>query len=271
VDNITICPLSSGTLAAALTSRVWHDRLLGGNREVRLKVQCIFVTSGNNTIFSRELDRRTVRSDLVSPCENPSLRTDFKHDPLIDWARENRRSLVLSCLTLVRRWIAVGKPPGALPLGSYAHYARVMGGIMDACGVDGFLANRARTVAANPEAVRWNALASAWYAQHKHGLLSTAQVWDVIMHAEGLAELFYDVLREGAHLSQKQRLGKALEAHKNRVFAATDDGKPPRTTPWRLVRSAASSPTGNALWRLQEPEKPCDGADDDQQQDRVPY
>jgi hypothetical protein len=253
VDNITTCPLSSGALAAALTGRNWKDRLLGGNKDVRLRVQSIFASSGNNVTFSRELDRRSVRINLFARSENPSLLKGpdpgipWKHDPLLEWARENHAALVAACLTLCCRWIAAGKPSGSQVMGSYREYARVMGGVLDCCGVQGFLGNQVQIVTINPEASRWNALISEWSSRHKTNLVSTAGVWDLIMKAEGLAERFYDLLRDGTHLSQKQRLGKALEANRGRVFTATLDET---SSSWRLIRSEAVTADKNALWRL---------------------
>jgi hypothetical protein len=268
LDNITLCPLDSGTLAAAWTVRFWRDRILGGNKEARAKVQTVFISTGNNVIFSRELDRRTVSIELLAPRENPSLRTGFKHDPLIDWARANRRTLVEACLTLVRRWIADGMPPGGQAMGSYGNYARVMGGILGSCGVEKFLANRARRVAANPEAARWNLLVSEWYRLRQTTLISTAELWDLIMGLEGLGERFHDLLGDGGHLSQKQRLGKALERAEGRVFTATVEKTP---SEWRLVRSDATTANKTALWRLQDPKVRLEEDSEDEDHEPVPF
>jgi hypothetical protein len=238
-------PVSSGVLAAAWTSRYWKDRILGGQREARVKVQAVFMSTGNNITWSRELERRIVPIELVALSENPSLRTGFRHDPLLDWARRNHRALVRACLTLCRHWVADGMPPGAEVMGSYENYARVMGGILNSCGVEGFLANRARRVARNPEAVRWSLLVAEWHRQHAGRLVSTGNLWDMIRLDEGLTERFAEVIGDGSELSQKQRLGRALERVEGRVFGA-----------WRLVRSEARSSTKNALWQLRDPSVP---------------
>ncbi len=55
----------------------WRDWVLGGNDEARIKVQAVFMSSGNNVAFSRELNRRLVPIELTAWEEIPSLRTGF--------------------------------------------------------------------------------------------------------------------------------------------------------------------------------------------------
>jgi hypothetical protein len=239
-------PVESGTLAMAWTVRCYRDRLLGGNKEARVKIQTVFMSSGNNVMFSRELNRRVVRIELLATTENPSLRTGFKHDPLLDWARENRWELTRACLVLCRHWIAEGRPPGTQVMGSYESYVRTMGGILGACGVEGFLANRPRAVIRDPESDRWGELVSEWHRQHGTRLVSTADVWKIIGGDEDLAQRFGELLGEGSHNSQKTRLGRALEKHENRVWSG-----------WRIVRSSVRrSANKTTLWRLQDPNEP---------------
>src|SRR5262249_41388783 len=98
-------PADSPSLASALTQRFWTDGILGGNKEACVKVSCVFLATGNNVGFSRELARRVVPVRLLAGEEDPSSRTGFRHDPLEAWARANRRALVGACLTLCRHWV----------------------------------------------------------------------------------------------------------------------------------------------------------------------
>ena len=85
--NRSYHPVDSGALAMAWTVRNWRDRILGKSEEVDVRVQTIFASTGNNVLFSRELERRIVSIELQSTVENPSLREGFKHHPLIAWTR----------------------------------------------------------------------------------------------------------------------------------------------------------------------------------------
>ena len=66
----------------------------------------------------------------------------FRHR-LPEWALLNRAELVRACLILCRAWIAAGKheAPSRPTLGMFESWARVMGGILHACHLPGFLAN----------------------------------------------------------------------------------------------------------------------------------
>jgi hypothetical protein len=252
--------VDSGTLAMAWTARHWRDRILGGNKEARVKIRTIFVSTGNNVTFSRELERRIVPIELLASIENPSLRTGFRHDPLLDWARENRRALVEACLTLCQRWIVAGMPPGNSTMGSYESYARTMGGILAACGVSGFLANRSRRAVGLSQSDRWSALITEWRRIHGVKLVSTAQLWELIRADDALAERFHEVIGESTVNSQKTRLGRGLEAQAKRVFGD-----------WRVVRSSARAANKGVLWRLQPKDQPVtdDGESEPVQDDDV--
>jgi putative DNA primase/helicase len=135
-------PLESGTLAAALTALVWEDRILGQSRMIRAPVRCVWLAAANNSILSRELIRQSVRIRIDPIVDRPWLREDFRHRNLREWVRTHRSSLVWAALTLVRAWLATGQPePELRPLGSYEAWSRVMGGILQVAGVEGFLAN----------------------------------------------------------------------------------------------------------------------------------
>ena len=253
IDNIInpvgwedmLLPIDSGTLAMAWTVRYYRDRILGGNREYRAKINTIFMSSGNNVMFSRELIRRIVKIELITETENPSLRTGFKHDPLLDWALEHRHELVQSCLTLCRHWISEGRPPGSQVMGSYSNYVQTIGGILGACGVEGFLANRPQAVISDPDGIRWKSLVEEWYVSYQRTLVSTAELWTMILKNPELSESFYEILGKDSDNSQKTKLGKALRARENRIYGS-----------WRIVRSLAQTGNKTALWRLQDPKNP---------------
>ncbi len=249
-----LCPIDSGTLAMALTSPFYVDRKLGGNEEARVRVHTVWASTGNNTVFSRELTRRIVPIDLIAPIENPSLRTGFKHDPLIESFIEPRRfDLLRACLVLCQHWLAEGRPMGSQTMGRFESYARVMGGILDAAGVEGFLANRSKMIGRNPEATRWAALVAAWHAKHGVGLVTCSDLWTTITGDADLSVAFADLIGDGKELSQKQRLGKAIEKQANQVWDS-----------WRITRSSVRARNGSAVYRLKPASDPqIDVTEDD--------
>ena len=67
---------------------------------------------------------------------------DFRHHPLLPWAMLSRGELLAAVLTLVRAWVAEGRPhPKGVAMGSFDEWVHTVGGILAVAGVDGFLAN----------------------------------------------------------------------------------------------------------------------------------
>jgi len=141
LDNVKK-KLTSGALAAALTVKhEWEDRLLGASTMVRLPVRCTWIATGNNLEFSDEIARRTVWIRLDAKVERPWKRTGFKHPNLREWVREHRAEIVTALLTFVRKWLEDGKPKSDVTLGSYEEWSHVVGGILKAVGIEGFMKN----------------------------------------------------------------------------------------------------------------------------------
>jgi hypothetical protein len=226
--------------------------VLGVSKDVRVKIVQIFMTTGNNTRWSRELERRNVYIELMSTCENPSSRTGFKHERLLVWARQNRLALVRACLTLVQRWIAIGKPPGTSPpLGTYEEYTQTMSGILEAVGIHGFLANRETKIRRNLDVERWSALVGAWHQAREEFLASTKEIHEIIQKNDDLAIAFNGILGDGSELSQRQRLGRALADMDDRVISYQVDKDSPRIAR-RIVRSDSTTAGKTSLWKLEE-------------------
>jgi hypothetical protein len=140
----------------------------------------------------------------------------------------------------------------------YEDYARVVGGILDAAAITGFLANRIQGRSPDRESLRWAALVEKWAQERGQKPTSAADlhaliffekpgVWD----AEGnvidpgiaadinLQVAFADILGEGKELSQKQKLGHALRKQEDRVWAGH-----------RIVRSGAKGLGGTLLYKV---------------------
>lgn len=141
-DNVNSV-LRGGPLAAMLTARVWSDRILGKSKLVNAPVETSWIVAGNNLLFSKEIILRTLIIELDAMSAQPWAR-EFKEpqDPE-GYIRQNRRELVWACLTLVRNWIALGRPLVRPPqvLGGFEQYASIMGSILAAAGIEGFMTN----------------------------------------------------------------------------------------------------------------------------------
>lgn len=160
-DNLS-GTLDSPALASALTTGTWSDRMLGKSQTVTLPVRNAWVATGNNLDLSDEQVRRVVPIFLEPRGSTAAERQTgaFRHPDLLGWAQSNRKALAQAALTLVSHWLEgeahadesgmFSRMPGASPvagrktLGSFTRWGQVIGGLLESCGVPGFLENRQR-------------------------------------------------------------------------------------------------------------------------------
>lgn len=135
--------LEGVSLARALTASHWRDRALGGNQMLGFPNRMTWISLGNNVRIEGDIFRRVYRVALRSPFEDPTQRpeTDYRHPDLKEWTQQNRPALLRAALTIVRAWFAEGQPKPAkpVPFGGFEKFARVLGGILETAGVEGFL------------------------------------------------------------------------------------------------------------------------------------
>lgn len=216
LDNLPETRLvDSPTLAAVLTAQVWKDRVLRESRVVSLPNRALWCATGNNPRFSNELLRRVVRIRLDPGLENPEERQGFRHADLRAWVRAHRGELVTACLTLIRAWLAAGRPNfSGRPLGSYESWSRVMGGILETAGVAGFLGNQeAKRRSADPEVALWRAFVAAWRERFARPVTASELVPLALEH---------EVLLPGPQDGERAlsiKLGRRLSRLEGRVYS----------------------------------------------------
>lgn len=138
--------LESDALASAITSGTIAGRDLGRNRQISGENRGIIEVNGNNLEFDKDLSERVLLVRLDANMKDPGTRRDFRHASLATWCRQNRPDLVWACLTIIQNWIAKGKPQmsdNARVLAGFEEYYRIIGGILETAGIEGFNANRA--------------------------------------------------------------------------------------------------------------------------------
>ena len=254
IDNVSK-RLDSGSLAAALTTNYWSDRLLGSNRMVKYPVTQIWIATGNNVEMSPEITRRTIWIRLRPSEEDPSQRK-FRIEKLQKWALAHRSELVSACLTLIQRWVDVGMPKGNARKGSYEDWATIMSGILSTIGVDGFLGNYlSLNEKANQENTAWREFVSAWHEQHGTNEVGVASLFliastkdstdssgEKVLIGVGLLDEF---LRSDKEKGRRTQLGELLKTKVDRVYGE-----------FRIV--SAGRKQGAARYRLEHIGEPCE-------------
>ncbi len=233
IDNLRR-RLESAALASAITASIWEDRLLGASEIVSLPVRCAWVATGNNPALSREMARRIVRIRMDAKQDSPWLRKDFRHKNLQGWTITHRADLVGAALTLIKTWLAEGRPhwQGTI-LGTFEDWSKVMGGILKTAGIPGFLGNLTDFYdTSDSEGIVWRAFVMAWQEKFGEKGVGVAQLWELNEQLEDPVDL-----GDGKEKSQKTKLGKILVNMRDRQY----DG---------LRITLAGTTQGAKRWRL---------------------
>ena len=252
IDNARA--LSSATLSSAITATVWSDRLLGRNVIVTVPNLGVWATSGNNLALSLELARRCVRVRLEPPTERPWMRTGFRHPHLLRWVRENRGRLVWACLVLARHWLARGRPSPSCPRpGMFEGWGEVVGGVLEAAGIQGFLENVLEVyeeAEASPLLERARGLVRMWWVRFGEQEVTAGQLLEAAQQ-EGLEE---EPAGKREKDRQARRLGTMLRQLRGRVFDL-------EATTVRVTKAGVDARTKQGRWRLVRLNGPQGGAE----------
>jgi len=208
--------LHSPALAAILTARVWGDRELGRNSDITVINNAIWVMTGNNMEVSSELADRMVRIRIDPKIERPRDRDPrkFKHHPIKQWVRQNRKQLVTAALTLAQAWINAGMPFSGKEYGSFERWSRIIGGILENAGIKDFLVNRNEFFEqADQEMKMWHDFVNAWWDEFGDNAVQAKQLNELCENQE----LMLTVRRDGNERSQVTLLGKALKNARDSV------------------------------------------------------
>jgi hypothetical protein len=214
VDNLRKGLLSS-QIAAAITANIWTDRLLQTSQMLRLPNRAMWVATGNNPSLSMENARRSIRIRLDAKMDRPGRRRGFKHYPLRQWVLDNRPALVRAVLTIIRGWIASGRPDTDQVLGSFESWSKIVGGILQWLGVPGFLSNAEELYeTADIEGSEWREFVAAWWDRFGPRFVSGGDLLGLATEKD----LLIGVIGDGGSRSQKIRLGRALGTMRDRQY-----------------------------------------------------
>ena len=109
-DNVRE-PLGNASLDAFLTAPVFADRILQSSQTAILPNRAMFIATGNNLRLSSDTCRRVLLARLDAQMETPYSR-EFDFCPAQQLAADRMR-YVIAALTIVRAYIAAGRPKAA--------------------------------------------------------------------------------------------------------------------------------------------------------------
>ncbi|MEO2031548.1 MAG: hypothetical protein ABGZ35_05640, partial [Planctomycetaceae bacterium] len=229
IDNIA-GRFGSAALDAAITGTVWKDRRLGHTELIEAPLRMTWYGSGNNVILAADTARRVCHIRLESPLENPEDREGFQHPDIRRYVRQNRPALLSAALTILRGYIAEGRPDKRLkPWGSFEGWSDLIRGTIVWCGLADPGETRTELRATSDSeagALRQMLLAVQQVDQDEHGLKTS----DILKIATGRiptydttdVETLCDAVESlcGAPMNKisTQRLGSKLSHFRNRVI-----------------------------------------------------
>jgi hypothetical protein len=178
IDNVE-GSLFAPSLARALTSRQWTDRVLGRSETITVPQRATWIATGNNITLRGDLPRRCYWIRLDAKNSRPWERKGFKHPDLLGWIERNPAYLVGALLTLARAWFAAGKPkPENAPhLGGFESWVHTVGGMIAFAGFADFLGNLNDLYSkADEGTAEWEGFLAAWFERVEAESVTVAEL-----------------------------------------------------------------------------------------------
>jgi putative DNA primase/helicase len=123
IDNVRR-QLDSDLLCQACERPLLELRRLGKSDTFTTPNGACMFSTGNNLLLSGEMIRRALLSTLDAGVERPEQRT-FRGDPIAA-VQANRGLYIAAVLTIIRAYLAAGRPAEQTPLGSYAAWCKLV-------------------------------------------------------------------------------------------------------------------------------------------------
>ena len=185
VDGLVRSP----SLSSAITAKVHSGRILGLSKTAEIPVNVSWFINGNNIQLGGDLPRRCYWVRLDAKMSRPWERKGFKHKDLWAWVAANRGRLIVALLTMARAWYLAGCPEPDVPVpGSFEAWTRMVGGILQYAGVEGFLGNSEEMYEiGDVEGQEWEAFLAGWHELYGDKIRF---VKDIVAEIEG-GELSY--------------------------------------------------------------------------------
>ncbi len=160
IDNVER-PLGGSVLCSILSQQFFKDRMLGENRTASVSTSMTILATGNNLQFEGDLSTRAIPCDLDPRVERPEERV-FTRD-LYQYVPANRGALVAGGLTILRAYIAAGRPPqGAPRFGRFEDWDTLVRSALLWLGVGDPCAGRSRIEAQDPTRQGLVQVLTAW-------------------------------------------------------------------------------------------------------------
>jgi hypothetical protein len=177
---------NSRYIIGALTYGKLSGRVLGVSQTVTLPNNFLWIATGNNPRLGTEMLRRSFMLRLAAPDEHIDKRTfTVRHNAEGEvisfeaWIIQQRPEIIRALLILIQNWVAQGRPKFDGPtMTSFEAWAAVVGGVLQAAGVEGFLEQRTAAAPADLEEAANEDFVQAWFTKYGEGAVEQADLFE---------------------------------------------------------------------------------------------
>ncbi len=220
--------IDSGTLEALWTSNTWKGRILGtSNHSPEYPNRALWFVTGVNLKWGGNLPSRRIRIRLDPKLDTPRLWSvyNFKRpgtDAQLQWVKENRGEILTKLITMVQYYFSLpdALKPKAKTLGNYESWSRLVGSIVEACGLSGWMAFKKDPLDAifsETGDKEWMGMFDEWMADHG-GRKKTAEELNTFCHDRGLLFGARRVQTPRNEHAERTSLGKYLSPQNGVVY-----------------------------------------------------
>lgn len=209
-DNVE-CVVKSPSLAAALTARMWTDRILGGSADGKWPNDRLWMVTGVNVTLGGDLAQRSVRVAIDYGRPDPDQRARFAIPEIARWTQAHRGTVIRALLVLARSWWSAGAPQADHVMRGFTTWARIIGGILAHHGVQGFLANREEIRVFDEDYSEWSAFLGMLHSRYGSRSFLVRDILNDAAADRALADVMPSTTEGGAWTAKT--LGKALAHH----------------------------------------------------------
>jgi hypothetical protein len=166
--------VNSASFAAAITSEQFSARILGLSDTATVPTSALWLLTGNNVKLAGDMPTRVLRLYLDSKEERPDQRS-FRRD-LVPWVAEHRGQIVQAGLTIVRAYVAAGRPAVADKSTRYPSWDRMVRYPLIHAGGQDIGEKFTNSVLDDPTLAPWAEMLEAWHDLFGEDAMRTSDV-----------------------------------------------------------------------------------------------
>lgn len=235
-------PLGGDTLCSMLTQEFIAARILGRSEVIRMPTNVLIMATGNNLEVVGDLGRRTLVIRIDTGEERPD-QIEHSFDPRVE-AADERPAIVVAGLTILRAYIAAGRPTPLTPMGSFEEWNLVREALVWLDEKDPIV-TRERVIADDPRKGELADLLATWGDALGGRAVTLAEIADEASHPSGNVGRLHQILAERTPkgIFSATSIGRYLGRHKDRLVGG------------RVLR-CIDDPSGVKRYRLEVPGAP---------------